>query len=199
MSMSCNNIRKLSSSFGRNKALIRPCRIGWENNKQTQERLKRSKKRPFFFSRQITIEQWTLSLPWNNRAACYWKSNELEGLNSCDPNWPERLFFIAIRRREIQMVEELVSYEWLHSGLPIFIVPTSPPNLVVRVGETSKRGPWPGNEFLVAPGSPRMAFMWKIVITIRDLESRLQQTSNCTTGPSFPFTCPLLSIISTRE
>lgn len=85
---------------------------------------------------------------------------KLEGLNSCVlSNWPERLFFIATRRREIQMVEELVSYEWLHRGLPIFIVPTSPPNLVVRVGETSKRGPWPGNEFLVAPGSPRMAFM----------------------------------------
>ena len=68
---------------------------------------------------------------------------KLEGLNSCVlSNWPERLFFIATRRREIQMVEELVSYELLHRGLPIFIVPTSPPNLVVRVWETSRRGPW---------------------------------------------------------
>ena len=95
------------------------------------------------------------------------------------------------------MVEELVSYEWLHRGLPIFIVQTSPQ--ISLSGSERRVGEDPGNELLVAHGSPRMAFMRKIVITIRDLESRLQQTSNCTTGPSFSFTCPLLSIISTQE
>ena len=47
-------------------------------------------------------------------------------------------------------------------------------------GSERRLGEDPENEFWAAPGSPRMAFLWKIVITIRDLESRLRQTSNCT-------------------
>ena len=55
------------------------------------------------------------------------------------------------------MVEELVSYEWLHRGLPIFIVQTSPQ--ISLSGSERRVGEDPGNELLVAHGSPRMAFM----------------------------------------
>ena len=57
------------------------------------------------------------------------------------------------------MVEELVSYEWLHRGLPIFIVPTILAPQISLSGSERRVGEDPGNEFLVAHGSPRMAFM----------------------------------------